>query len=204
MPEPMRIGVLGGTFDPIHCGHLQVAERVSEAIGLDQVLFVPAGQPWMKSHPEADAADRLAMVKAAIGGYPRFAASNVDLERPGPTYAVDTLEDLGRAFEVEHPQERATWYFIAGADALAEFMRWHQPERILAMAHLIGVTRPGHRLDSPGVPQEQLTLLEIDSMDVSSTTIRSLVRQGESIRGLVDPRVEDYIAVHGLYRQSPP
>lgn len=200
----MRIGVLGGTFDPIHLGHVQVADQVAEAIGLDQVLFVPAGQPWMKSQPRADAVDRLAMVKAAIGRDPRFTASGVDLDRPGPTYAVDTLSDLRHAFSVEHPGEQASWYFIAGADALADFMRWHQPERVLAMAHLIGVTRPGHRLDSPGVPQEHLTLLQVDSMDVSSTTIRAMVREGASIQGLVDPLVEDYIARHGLYRDSAP
>lgn len=200
----MRIGVLGGTFDPIHLGHVQVADQVAEAVDLDQVLFVPAGQPWMKSHPRASAADRMAMVRAAIGSDPRFAASSVDLDRPGPTYAVDTLSDLRHDFAVEHSGARADWFFIAGADALADFMSWHQPKRILAMAHLIGVTRPGHRLDSPGVSREHLTLLQVDSMDVSSTTIRAMVRQGASIQGLVDPLVEDYIARHRLYQDGSP
>lgn len=198
----MRIGVMGGTFDPIHLGHVQVAEQVFEALDLDQAIFVPAGQPWMKPQPEADAADRLAMVRAAIGSHPRFAASRVDLDRPGPTYAVDTLADLQRAHAAEYPGQHASWFYIAGADALADFMRWRSPERILGMAQLVGVTRPGHRLDSSSVPGASLTLLQLDSMDVSSSTVRALVHQGASIRGLVDPLVEHYIAEHGLYRDG--
>lgn len=198
----MRIGVMGGTFDPIHLGHVQVAEQVAEALDLDQVVFVPAGQPWMKSKPQADPADRLAMVRAAIGRHSGFAASRVDLDRPGPTYAVDTLADLQRAHACEHPDEHATWFFIAGADALADFMCWRSPERILAMAKMVGVTRPGHRLDSSSVPGASLILLQVDSMDVSSSMVRALVHQGASIHGLVDPLVEEYIAEHGLYRDG--
>ncbi len=198
----MRIGVLGGTFDPIHCGHLQVADRVAAALGMDQVLLVPAGDPWMKPPPEASRGDRLAMVNLAIGTHARLASSSVDVDRVGPTYAVDTLADLQRAFPQREPGQVVRWSFIVGADALADFMRWREPDRILQLADIVGVTRPGHRLDPPPIPENRLTLLEVDSMDISSSQIRDRVAAGQSIDGLVEPAVADYIREHRLYREG--
>ena len=197
----MRIGVMGGTFDPIHRGHVQVADQVARALDLDQVVFVPAGSPWMKQAPGASAADRLAMVQLAIDGDDRFIASRVDVDRPGPTYAVDTLSDLQREFATVHPAIDANWLFIVGADALADFMEWHDPGRILELADLVGVTRPGHALTAPPIPAERLTLLEVASLDISSSTIRHLVAIGAPIEELVAPSVAQYIAEHELYQQ---
>lgn len=198
----MRIGVLGGTFDPIHCGHLQVADRVAAALGMEQVFLVPAGDPWMKPPPEASRADRLSMVELAIGNHARLASSSVDVDRVGPTYAVDTLADLQRAFPKRQPGQVVRWSFIVGADALADFMRWREPDRILQLADIVGVTRPGHRLDPPPIPEGRLTLLEVDSMDVSSSQIRDRVAAGQSIDGLVEPAVAHYIREHRLYREG--
>jgi nicotinate-nucleotide adenylyltransferase len=198
----MRIAVLGGTFDPIHLGHVQVADQVAAALDLDQVIFVPAGRPWMKPQPLASADDRLAMVELAIGHDERFISSRVDLDRPGPTYAVDTIGDLRQERGLSHPGEDASWYFIVGADALADFMHWHRPEQILQLAHVIGVNRPGTIQQPPPIPPERLSLLEIDAMDVSSSMIRDLVRRGASIEALVEASVDDYIREHGLYRDA--
>jgi len=193
---------MGGTFDPIHRGHRQVAEAVVDALDLAEVIFVPAGDPWMKSPPQAAAEHRLAMVLLAIQGDPRFTASRVDIDRPGPTYAVDTLADL-QATHPSVPGQPAQWSFIVGADALVDFSRWHDPERILQLADLVGVTRPGHVLDPGDIPAEQLTLLPVPSMDVASSEIRRRVSAGESIRHLVEPAVADYIVEHGLYLEAP-
>ena len=197
----MRIGVMGGTFDPIHRGHVQVADQVARGLDLDQVVFVPAGSPWMKQAPGASAADRLAMVQLAIDGDDRFIASRVDVDRPGPTYAVDTLSDLQREFAAVHPAIEVSWSFIVGADALADFMEWHAPRRILELADLVGVTRPGHALTAPPIPADRLTLLEVASLDISSSTIRHLVAIGAPIEELVAPSVAQYIAEHELYQQ---
>lgn len=201
----MRIGVMGGTFDPIHLGHTAAAASAATQLGLDLVLFVPAGQPWMKqATPQASAEDRFRMVELAVRFDDRFRASRVDIDRRGPTYTVDTLADLQAA----HAHQADQWYLFVGADALADLPRWRSPERVLAMAHLVGLTRPGHRLampalDVPGLPAASFTLLDVPAVDVSSTTIRAMVRAGASIDGLVDDLVATYIADHSLYRDAP-
>jgi len=200
---PLRIGVMGGTFDPIHRGHVHVADVVARAVQLDQVIFVPVGVPWMKPAPIADAADRLAMVRLAVDGDRRFRASEVDIERSGPTYAEDTLTDLREEFAKAHPGDRAAWSFIVGADALTDFPHWHAPEQILELADLIGVTRPGHRLMAPPMPTDRLRLLEVAPMDVSSSRIRRLVAAGAPIEEFVAESVARYIADHGLYQSDP-
>jgi nicotinate-nucleotide adenylyltransferase len=141
------------------------------------------------------------MVQLAIDGDDRFIASRVDIDRPGPTYAVDTLSDLQREFATVHPAIDANWSFIVGADALADFMDWHAPGRILELADLVGVTRPGHALAAPPIPADRLTLLEVASLDISSSTIRHLVATGATIEELVAPSVAQYIAEHRLYQQ---
>lgn len=220
MTRARRIGVMGGTFDPIHAGHLGAARETAAQLSLDRVILVPAGQPWHRgAPPEASADDRLAMVRIAIADRDDFEASRVDIERPGPTYTVDTLDDLRAAFAAENPGEEAEWFVITGADALAQFMTWREPARILRMARLVAVTRPGHELSgqfaanlagmlgvrsaaADGRPDAIITLA-IPGIDVSSSKIRARVRAGESIEGLVEPRVADYIRVHDLYRDGP-
>ena len=205
MTIDLRIGVLGGTFDPIHAGHLVIAEDVRRKLGLEEVLFVPAGQPWLKAERDVTgAAHRLEMVMLSTASYPHFNVSTIELERPGPTYTVDTIAELksGVAAGTEP-------CFILGLDALAELPQWKDPERLVNMCRLVGVRRPGYeKLDlrslEAGVPgaSERVMLVDTPLIDVSATDIRSRVSQGLSIRDLVPRVVEDYIAQHGLYRRG--
>lgn len=195
-----RLGVLGGTFDPIHNAHLVAAAAVRNALELDLVLFVPTGESWHKSPgPLASPEDRLSMANAAIAGHDGFAVSSVDIDRAGPTYTVDTLSALEQAWAVEHPHEPATWFFITGADALADVPNWRDPEGIMSCAQLVGVSRPGHALDAGSAMQGRFVLVEVATPDLSSTQIRERVRDGKSIAGLVPDAVAQYIAQHGLY-----
>ena len=194
----MRRGVMGGTFDPIHLGHLAAASEVAHSFSLDEVVFVPAGIPWQKSHRRVSPAeDRYLMTVIATAADPRFTVSRVDVDRPGPTYTVDTLREL-----------RQTWgdegetFFITGADALNDILSWHETDEVLRLAHLVGVTRPGHVLSDPGLPQGRVTLLEVPSLAISSSDIRSRVAAGQPIRYLVPAGVESYIAKLGLYRDT--
>ena len=191
----MRIGVMGGTFDPIHAGHLVAASEVAYRFELDRVVFVPTGQPWQKSDRlVSPAEDRYLMTVIATAADERFVVSRVDIDRSGPTYTVDTLRDIRSQWGEDHD-----YHFITGADALADILSWHEPEEALRLAHLIGVTRPGHVLEDPGVAPGRITLLEIPALAISSSDIRSRVARGAPIRYLVTPGVEAYIAKVGLY-----
>lgn len=197
-----RIGVMGGTFDPIHLGHLRAAAAVADALHLDRVIFVPAREPWHRGEqPGASAEDRYEMTRRAVAVDTRFAVSRVDLERPGPTFTVDTLADLQREHAAAPAPGGDEWFFITGADALADFMSWRDPLGILDLAHLVGVTRPGHALQAPAIPLGSCTLVEAPGIDISSTQVRARVRSGLDIAGFVPEAVADYIAEHGLYAQ---
>ena len=191
----MRIGVMGGTFDPIHIGHLVAASEVAHRFSLDHVVFVPTGQPWQKSDRRVSSAeDRYLMTDLATADDERFSVSRVDIDRDGPTYTVDTLRDIRADFGEDHE-----YFFITGADALGEILTWREPEEVLRLAHLVGVTRPGHELADPGLAPGRVTLLEIPALAISSSDIRARVSRGEPIRYLVTPGVEAYIAKVGLY-----
>jgi len=200
-----KIGVLGGTFDPIHLGHLIVAEDIRQKLGLGEVLFVPAGRPWLKlkeEKPISAAEHRLAMVRLAIASNPCFKVSTMEIDRPGLSYSIDTVLELkaklGAGAEI---------YFIVGPDALAELPKWKDPGRLLEICQVVGIGRPGHAqtdlhiLESsiPGVSQ-RIMLLDVPQIDISSTEIRKRVAQRLSIRYLVPEAVEKYIAEYKLYR----
>jgi nicotinate-nucleotide adenylyltransferase len=191
-----RIGVMGGTFDPIHHGHLVAAEEARHAFSLDRVLFVPAGDPWQKADTAVTlAGDRLAMVEAAIADNEAFEASRVDIDRDGPTYTVDTLRSVAAT------QPGADLFFITGADAILEILTWKQPDEALSLATFVAVTRPGYdlaKLDPVRVADHVLTL-EIPALAISSSDVRERVREGRPIRYLVPAAVASYIAKHGLY-----
>ena len=191
----MRIGVMGGTFDPIHIGHLVAASEVAHRFDLDRVVFVPTGQPWQKSDRDVSAPeDRYLMTVIATAPDDRFSVSRVDVDRDGPTYTVDTLRDIRAEIGEEHD-----YHFITGADALGDILSWREPDEVLRLAHLVGVTRPGHVLADPGLAPGRVTLLEIPALAISSSDIRARVARGEPIRYLVTPGVEAYIAKVGLY-----
>ena len=191
----MRIGVMGGTFDPIHIGHLVAASEVAHRFQLDRVVFVPTGQPWQKSDRKVSAPeDRYLMTVIATAADDRFSVSRVDVDRDGPTYTVDTLRDIRAEMGEQHD-----YHFITGADALGEILSWREPGEVLRLAHLVGVTRPGHVLADPGLAPGRVTLLEIPALAISSSDIRTRVSRGEPIRYLVTPGVEAYIAKVGLY-----
>ncbi|MFN3866270.1 MAG: nicotinate-nucleotide adenylyltransferase [Demequina sp.] len=186
-----RVGVLGGTFDPIHHGHLAAASEVCAALRLDQVLLVPANvQPFKEDFDTAGSEHRLEMCRLAVEGDERFAVSPVDIERGGVTYTVDTLTDLREQLP------EASLYFITGADALARLDEWKDAERLSDLAQFVGVTRPGHSLPELETPH---ALVEVPALAVSSTDVRRRVRSGAPIRYLVPRSVADYIAQHDLY-----
>jgi nicotinate-nucleotide adenylyltransferase len=197
----MRVGLLGGTFDPIHVGHLIVAEEARTRLDLSQVFFVPAGQPPHKLKQEITRSERrLAMIELAIAGNESFAISRLDVDRPGPAYSIDTIRLFREAWggDVEP-------YFIVGGDSLSELPTWHQPERLIRLCHVVAVPRPGYqvRLDEldrtlPGAAS-LIQVLEAPLVDISSTEIRQRVREGRSIRYLVPDAVERYIREHRLY-----
>ncbi len=193
-----RVGVMGGTFDPVHHGHLVAASEVAHRFALDEVVFVPAGQPWQKAERHVSPAeDRYLMTVIATAADPRFRVSRVDVDRDGPTYTVDTLRDL-RA----ETGEAADLFFITGADALASIASWHRSEELLGLAHFVGVTRPGHPLVDPGMPEGTVTLMEIPALAISSSDCRARASRGEPIRYLVPEGVVEYAAKRGLYRAA--
>lgn len=193
MPRRGRIGVLGGTFDPIHLGHLVAAAEVLHRMALDEVLFVPAGSPWQKQDREiTDAEQRYVMTVLATDRSP-FRASRVDIDRSGPTFTADTLRDLHRDLEPEQ------LFFITGADALAGLPTWREPHTVMELAHLVGVTRPGHPI-SGNLPPGAATIVDIPSLDISSTMCRDRVASGEPIDYLCPAPVVEYIHKHSLYR----
>jgi nicotinate-nucleotide adenylyltransferase len=194
----MRIGVMGGTFDPIHHGHLVAASEVAHEFGLDEVVFVPTGRPWQKAHRGvSEPEDRYLMTVIATAADPRFTVSRVDVDRPGPTYTADTLRDLA-----DSTGPGTELFFITGADALAEILGWERTDEVMALAHLVGVTRPGHALVDPGLSPGRVTLIEVPALAISSSDVRRRVSAGAPISYLVPAGVESYIAKRGLYRDE--
>jgi nicotinate-nucleotide adenylyltransferase len=189
---------MGGTFDPIHHGHLVAASEVASRFDLDEVVFVPTGQPWQKADRQVSGAeDRYLMTVIATASNPRFTVSRVDIDRPGMTYTVDTLRDVRaeRGDDVD-------LYFITGADALAQILTWRDAERLFELAHFVGCTRPGVELDSPVIaqlPHDRVTLMEIPALAISSTDCRLRVGEREPIWYLVPDGIVQYIAKRGLY-----
>lgn len=193
-----RIGVMGGTFDPIHHGHLVAASEVASSFNLDEVVFVPTGAPWQKSdRAVSPAEDRYLMTVIATATDPRFSVSRVDIDRDGPTYTLDTLRDL----RVAYPDSQE-FFFITGADALAQLLTWRDVEALFALAHFVGVTRPGHALADPGLPTGEVSLVEIPALAISSTDIRERVGSGRPVDYLVPEGVARYVGKRGLYRQD--
>jgi len=193
-PGARRIGVLGGTFDPIHIGHLIAASEACDAFGLESVYFSPAGRPWQKAR-YSDPEDRFMMTQLAITGHPRFAASRVELDRRGPTYTVDTLRLLTEFFD-----GAARLYFIAGRDAVAQMGTWERLEELAELAEVIAVTRAGFRgVLTKGEGWPAIHELEMPGVAVSATEIRKRVREGRPIDFLTPPAVVRYIKEQGLY-----
>ncbi|HCU95294.1 MAG TPA: nicotinic acid mononucleotide adenylyltransferase [Actinobacteria bacterium] len=196
MTPAQRIGVMGGTFDPIHHGHLVAASEVAHFFSLDEVVFVPTGRPWQKEDREVSPSeDRYLMTVIATASNPRFSVSRIDIDRGGPTYTIDTLRDL----RVERGEE-AEFFFITGADALSRMMSWQDVSELFALAHFVGCTRPGHRLTGHGLPEDRVSLVEIPALAISSTDCRERVAAGEPIWYLVPDGIVQYIAKRHLYR----
>ena len=199
----MRIGILGGTFDPIHMGHLVIAENARASLDLEKVIFVPSGEPWMKSGTKlSEARHRLKMVKLAIACKPMFRVSSREIDRPGPSYTIETLDAL--SIELG---PHAELFFIVGLDSLKRFGEWKDPGRILRMARLVAVNRPGFKRPEDsyweaffnGAANRVVTVAG-PSVDVSAREIRRRVSEGLTIRNQVCHEVGEYIAEHGLYR----
>lgn len=189
---------MGGTFDPIHHGHLVAASEVASRFGLDEVVFVPTGVPWQKKHRRVSLGeDRYLMTTIATASNPRFTVSRVDVDRPGDTYTIDTLRDLRAEYG-----ETAELFFITGADALAQIMTWKDLDELFSMAHFVGVTRPGHELVVDGLPSDGLSLLQIPALAISSTDCRARVEDDLPVWYLVPDGVVQYIAKHELYRSE--
>jgi nicotinate-nucleotide adenylyltransferase len=197
---PGRLGVMGGTFDPIHHGHLLTAEEAFWQFGLDEVLFVPTGQPWMKDHPVVSPSeDRYLMTVIATSPNPHFRVSRREIDRDGPTYTVDTL----RALREEYGSETEL-FFVTGADAMLEIFHWKDPEEVLTLAHFIAATRPGYEIarfeaEAP-TRHPNVSVMTIPALAISSTDIRARVKEGRPIRYLVPEGVLTYIDKAGLYR----
>jgi len=191
---------MGGTFDPVHHGHLVAASEVQAWFGLDEVVFVPTGQPWQKSARRVSPGEhRYLMTVIATASNPRFSVSRVDVDRGGPTYTIDTLRDL----RARRPEDE--FFFITGADALAQILTWRDHGEMFELACFVGCTRPGHRLEPDilaGLPADRLTLVEIPALAISSTDCRERVVRGEPVWYLVPDGVVQYIAKHGLYREA--
>jgi nicotinate-nucleotide adenylyltransferase len=190
-----RIGVMGGTFDPIHHGHLVAASEVRTRFDLDEVIFVPTGQPWMKTDVSA-AEHRYLMTVIATASNPAFTVSRVDINRAGPTYTADTLRDLHR----ERPD--ADLFFITGADAVAQISEWKDVDDVWSLAHFVAVSRPGHVLSISGLPEQGVSSMEVPALAISSTDCRSRVGRGDPVWYLVPDGVVQYISKHHLYRSS--
>ena len=196
------IGLMGGTFDPVHVGHLAIAEEARDALGLDRILFVPAGTPPHKPASEVTATDhRVAMVELAIADNPDFELSRIEVDRPGPSYTVDTVEQLAEDAEVT---------VILSAETFRELPTWHEPERLFEAAFVAVVPREGYPAPDPGwlataFPgrEDRVRYLEGPRLGLSSTALRARIAAGRSIRYLVPPAVASYIAANGLYRNEP-
>jgi nicotinate-nucleotide adenylyltransferase len=190
---------MGGTFDPIHHGHLVAASEVQAWFDLDEVVFVPTGDPWQKSDRLVSPAEhRYLMSVIATAANPRFRVSRVDIDRDGPTYTIDTLRDL----RAQLPD--AELYFITGADALADIFTWRDADHLFELAHFVGCTRPGYDMTPSmlgDIPHDRVTLVEIPALAISSTDCRERARLGEPVWYLVPDGVVQYVAKHHLYVQ---
>lgn len=197
MSKLERIGVMGGTFDPIHNGHLVAASEVAYRFELDTVLFVPTGQPWQKVDRRVSPAERrYLMTVIATASNPRFSVSRVDIERPGPTYTVDTLKDLRKIYP------EAEFYFITGADVLGSILGWRDWDQMFDLAKFVGVTRPGYEISEDTLPKEileRVQLIDVPAMAISSTDCRERSRDGRPVWYLVPDGVVQYIAKNDLY-----
>lgn len=190
-----RIGVMGGTFDPIHHGHLVAASEVQDVFDLDEVIFVPtATQPFKKGRRVTSPEHRYLMTVIATASNPLFTVSRVDIDRGGTTYTIDTLRDLHRA------RPDAEFFFITGADALRKIMDWKDTDELFELAHFVGVTRPGHEIhDSDNIPVEHVSMLEVPAMAISSTDVRRRSAENRPVWYLVPDGVVQYINKYGLY-----
>ena len=188
-----RLGVMGGTFDPIHHGHLVAASEAAAALQLDEVIFVPTGEPWQKKQV-TEGEHRYLMTVIATASNPRFKVSRVDIDRAGPTYTIDTLRDI----RAHYPD--AELFFISGADAIAQILSWKDVEEIWPLAQFVAVSRPGHKLEIPNVPEGSISALEVPALAISSTDVRMRVETGKPIWYLVPDGAVQYIAKHELYR----
>jgi nicotinate-nucleotide adenylyltransferase len=190
-----RLGVMGGTFDPVHHGHLVAASEVASEFGLDEVIFVPTGKPSFKQQQDVTLPEhRYLMTVIATASNPQFTVSRVDIDRQGLTYTADTLRDLALQ------RGEADFFFITGADALEQILTWKDADELFTMAHFVGVTRPGHPLKVDGLPSEHVSVLEIPALAISSTDIRARAQAGKPVWYLVPDGVVQYIAKYGLYR----
>ena len=190
-----RIGIMGGTFDPVHHGHLVAASEVQVALELDEVIFVPTGKPADKPNV-SNAEHRYLMTVIATGSNPHFRVSRVDVDRPGFTFTIDTLRDMREEFP------DSDLFFITGADAIASVMSWKEADELMSLAHFVGVSRPGHELSIDPDSDKRATLIEVPALAISSSDCRDRVLQGNSIWYLVPDAVVQYIAKHRLYRES--
>ena len=197
-----RVGVMGGTFDPIHHGHLVAASEVQSFFDLDEVVFVPTGDPWQKADRDVSPAEhRYLMTVIATAANPRFTVSRVDIDRAGRTYTRDTLRDLAKALP------DAELYFITGADALADIFTWRDTDELFELAQFVGCTRPGYSMDPEviaKIPSDRITMLEIPALAISSSDCRERRRRGEPVWYLVPDGVVQYIGKHDLYRPREP
>ncbi|MFC7545407.1 nicotinate-nucleotide adenylyltransferase [Plantactinospora sp. GCM10030261] len=194
--DTRRVGIMGGTFDPIHNGHLVAASEVADRFGLDEVVFVPTGQPWQKADETVTPAeDRYLMTVIATASNPTFQVSRADVDRSGPTYTVDTLRDIRLEYG-----PKAQLFFITGADALEKILSWKDAEQMFELAHFIGVTRPGFELSAAHLPADAVSLVQVPAMAISSTDCRARVAAGKPIWYLVPEGVVQYIAKRRLYR----
>jgi nicotinate-nucleotide adenylyltransferase len=194
---------MGGTFDPIHHGHLVTAEAALWTFHLDEVVFVPTGRPWMKDDRDvAPPEHRYLMTVIATASNPRFSVSRVEVDREGPTYTIDTLQELREQAEGE-----IELFFITGADAMLEILHWKDPEEVLDQAHFIAATRPGYDLarfeKDASTSHPRVAVMDVPALAISSTDIRRRVREGQPIRYLVPEGVQTYIEKFDLYREQP-
>ena len=190
-----RIGVMGGTFDPIHHGHLVAASEVAHSFNLDEVVFVPTGQPWQKDEV-TPSEHRYLMTVIATASNPDFTVSRVDIDRAGPTYTIDTLRDLKKQ------RPNAELFFITGADAIAQILSWRDHDELWDLAHFVAVSRPGHDLTTDGLPSDDVSQLEVPALSISSTDCRRRVQEGNPVWYLVPDGVVQYIAKYHLYRST--
>ncbi len=225
MKKELRIGIFGGTFNPIHQGHLAIAEEVRKSVGLDRILLIPAGRPPHKNGRKVlPAKHRLEMARLAVQGHAKMEVSDLEIARGGKSYTIETIKALGR-----HYPDGTEFYLILGLDAFLEFSSWRSPEEVAARCHIIVVSRPGYRfsdlsrlphldradparlneldagrrlrLDLPLSAATRLILIRVMAHDVSATQIREHLSGGKRFKNLLPPLVESYIMNHGLYRR---